>query len=74
MMNIIASIEWSEIFNAANMAVFLRIVMLAGIGFPLLFIIAAYVGKVTGKKLNPQAMGPQMDLFISTGLLAIWNL
>ena len=53
-MNIIANIEWSEVFNAANVAVILRIVMLAGIGFPLLFFIAASAGKATRNKLSPQ--------------------
>jgi len=53
-MNIIANIEWSEVFNAANLAVILRIVMLAGIGFPLLFFIAASAGKATRNKLSPQ--------------------
>jgi small-conductance mechanosensitive channel len=54
-MYILASIEWSKILTAENIAIFIRIAILAGVGFPLFFFIAAFAGKVTKKKLTPQA-------------------
>ena len=54
-MYILASIEWSKILTTENIAIFIRIVILAGAGFPFFFFIAAFAGKATRKKLTPQA-------------------
>lgn len=70
-MNIVAYIEWLEVFNAANVAVILRIVMLVGIGFPLLFFIAASAGKAMRKKLNPQTNMLLRKAIIYSGSICI---
>ena len=54
-MNILAVIEWSKIFTAENIAIFFRLAILTGIGFPFFFFIAAVAGKATRKKITPQA-------------------
>jgi len=54
-MHILASIEWSKILTAENIAIFIRIAILACAGFPFFFFIAAFAGKATKKKLTPQA-------------------
>ena len=51
----LASIEWSKTLTAENISVLIRVAILAGVGFPFFFSIAAFAGKVTKKKLTPQA-------------------
>ena len=54
-MHILAIMEWSKILTAENIAVFFRIAILAGAGFPFFFFFSAFSGKATRKKLTPQA-------------------
>ena len=53
-MYILGSIEWSKIFTTENVDTFIRIAILIGAGFPLIFFISAFVGKATKRKLTPQ--------------------
>ena len=54
-MYILASIERSKILTTENLAIFIRIAILAGAGFPFFFFLAAFAGKATKRKLTPQA-------------------
>ena len=51
---IISSIEWSNLYSAENIGAFVRILLLAGIGFPLLYALSAFAGKASKKRLRPQ--------------------
>ena len=51
----IAGIDISGIATADNIAKILRIVIIAGIGFPLSFFLSVIVGKSTARKVRPQA-------------------
>ena len=50
-----ASIDWSELVTAGRLATFIRVAMLVGAGFPILFFISAFAGKAVKKKLTSQA-------------------
>jgi small-conductance mechanosensitive channel len=54
-MYILASIEWSKILTGENITTFIRIAILVGAGFPFFFFIATFFGKMTKRKLTPQA-------------------
>ena len=51
---IISSIEWSNLYSAENISAFVRILLLAGVGFPLLYVLSAFAGKATRRRLRPQ--------------------
>jgi len=51
---LLAVIGWSELFTTKNISIAFRILILAGVGFPLLYFISAFLGKVTRKRVSPQ--------------------
>jgi small-conductance mechanosensitive channel len=50
-----ASMEWSQLFTAGNIAIVFRILILVGVGFPLVYFASAFAGRAARKKLSPQA-------------------
>jgi small-conductance mechanosensitive channel len=50
-----ASVEWSQIFTARNVAVAFRILILVGVGFPSIYFVSALAGRAARKRLSPQA-------------------
>jgi len=64
-----ASVEWSQIFAAKNMAIVFRILILVGVGFPLVYFASAFVGRTTRKKLSSQA-----NMLLRKGIFYIGSL
>jgi small-conductance mechanosensitive channel len=50
-----ARVDWSQLFASGNIAVFLRIMVLVCVGFPLVYFLSVFTGRATRKKLSPQA-------------------
>ena len=50
-----ARVDWSQLFAAGNVAIFLRVAVLVCVGFPLVYFISVFAGRATRKKLSPQA-------------------
>lgn len=54
-MDILAVIDWSELFTSENITTFVRVLLLIAVGFPIIYFISAFIGRATRKKLSPQA-------------------
>jgi len=54
-MFLLAGINWSELVTTENINSAIRVIVLLGLGFPLLLFICAVVGKAVQKRFTPQA-------------------
>ena len=50
-----ARMDWSQLFASGNIAVFLRVMVLVCVGFPLVYFISVFAGRASRKRLSPQA-------------------
>ena len=67
-----ANLELSQLLTAKNIAIFFRILVLVGVGFPLVYLASAFAGRTTKKKLSPQAnMLLRKGIFYTGGLCII---
>ena len=66
-----ARVEWSQLFSAGNIVVFLRILILVCIGFPLVYFVSAFAGRTTRSKLSPQANMLLRKAIFYVGILCI---
>lgn len=65
------NIDWSGLFTTENIGVFLRIIILIGVGFPMVYFISAFASRAARKKLSPQANMLLRKGILYTGIICI---